>query len=431
MEHLRLKMTNRKEISIFLISILFFGGITFIINVPYISKMNYHFGGEYGNIAASIISGKGYANTFGTDSGPTAWMPPFYSYLLAAIFWLLGVKTPLSAYVLLYLKAVSLSLVAVLLYRICKTVVTNNRAFLIIPIYLFLIFYSLYTFFYIIHDIWINMLLITLLFYEYCKYIRYANAIGLRWVILSSVALLTNPILGAIFLLFTFIFYKETSKGKKILIVLSILIICSPWFIRNYLLFRQPIPVKSNLFFDLYQGNYFDDDGILDSQTFINFHPFLNEREREKYTLLGEKNFIAFYRAQFFSELRKQPMTYIKNSGYRFLSAFLIYPSSSADKIPGLAAKFLWALKIIVYPIPCLLSIFFLMHKKFRKNEFIQGAIIIFFLYLIPYIFVGFYRRYRIPLTPIFTVFYFYFFILYLSNYFPSFYKNFGSHKNP
>ena len=50
-------------------------------NVPEIATWNYHFGGEYGNIAASIARGQGYANPFDSngqpvETGPTSWMPP-------------------------------------------------------------------------------------------------------------------------------------------------------------------------------------------------------------------------------------------------------------------------------------------------------------------------------------------------------------------
>src|SRR5207302_9529137 len=40
------------------------------------ANMNRHLGAEYMNIAKSMVRGEGYANPFGGQSGPTAWMPP-------------------------------------------------------------------------------------------------------------------------------------------------------------------------------------------------------------------------------------------------------------------------------------------------------------------------------------------------------------------
>ena len=37
---------------------------------------NGHLGGEYFKIAEALVDGRGYADPFGTPTGPTAWMPP-------------------------------------------------------------------------------------------------------------------------------------------------------------------------------------------------------------------------------------------------------------------------------------------------------------------------------------------------------------------
>ena len=48
---------------------------------------------EPGNIAASIVSGGGYASPFRVPSGPTAWMAPVYPLLLARVFRIFGAYT--------------------------------------------------------------------------------------------------------------------------------------------------------------------------------------------------------------------------------------------------------------------------------------------------------------------------------------------------
>src|SRR4029077_18867786 len=48
---------------------------------------------ESGNIAASLASGHGFSSPFRIDTGPTAWMPPVYPWILAEIFRVFGVRT--------------------------------------------------------------------------------------------------------------------------------------------------------------------------------------------------------------------------------------------------------------------------------------------------------------------------------------------------
>src|SRR5579864_1940556 len=52
---------------------------------------NFGFGWEMGRVAASLASGHGFSNPFGPPTGPTAWEPPLYPYLIAAVFLLFGI----------------------------------------------------------------------------------------------------------------------------------------------------------------------------------------------------------------------------------------------------------------------------------------------------------------------------------------------------
>ena len=58
------------ELLIFVIFMIVFLAVALYVNTPKIHPGNYHMGAEYSNIATSIVNGKGYGNTFGTDSGP-------------------------------------------------------------------------------------------------------------------------------------------------------------------------------------------------------------------------------------------------------------------------------------------------------------------------------------------------------------------------
>ena len=43
-----------------------------------------HLGGEYYSIAGALVSGRGFADPFQEQTGPTAWMPPVFCWVMAA-----------------------------------------------------------------------------------------------------------------------------------------------------------------------------------------------------------------------------------------------------------------------------------------------------------------------------------------------------------
>jgi hypothetical protein len=83
--------------------------LVFVVQLPmlaFITLQNHcaMFGAEYGDIAASVLEGHGYANAIIPRSEvATAWMLPGVVGLLVVVFWLFGVKTTAAAYALMLL----------------------------------------------------------------------------------------------------------------------------------------------------------------------------------------------------------------------------------------------------------------------------------------------------------------------------------------
>jgi hypothetical protein len=403
---------DKNEIAVFLFFLVLFLSIAAYVNFPEIQKYNYHFGGEYGKIAESIVNGKGYSDVFGTDSGPTAWMPPLYTFLLALIFWVLGPYIPGSVWALLVLKYIALSIVPILLLRICSRTHPGIQAYLVLPIYLCLIFYNRGAFFAMTDDVWLIILMITVLLYMYWYYLNISELkiLKLGWGIFGGLLFLTNPILGIVYILLTFVPHNRTALKKKLALVILSIIICTPWIVRNYLMFDRLFFIKSNLFFELHQSNYLDEDGLIDMGTFKKFHPYLNEQIRETYTSLGETEFLARYRDAFLQDFKKRPWVFLKKAGHRFLKAFIV-PASMVPSQKGyeFSGDLKFYVKATVYWVPFFMCIYFLFSKNAPNINILRAGTIIFFAYLAPYVVVGFFKRYRIPLVPVFTIFYFYF----------------------
>src|ERR1700722_18070542 len=52
---------------------------------------DFGFGYEMGRIGHAIATGRDFADPFGPATGPTAWEPPLYPYLIATVFKLTGI----------------------------------------------------------------------------------------------------------------------------------------------------------------------------------------------------------------------------------------------------------------------------------------------------------------------------------------------------
>src|ERR1700733_8538410 len=66
---------------------------------------NFGFGWEMGRIGRALAQGQGFSNPFNEMTGPTAWEPPLYPFLIAAVFKLFGIYSRASALVLLSLNS--------------------------------------------------------------------------------------------------------------------------------------------------------------------------------------------------------------------------------------------------------------------------------------------------------------------------------------
>ena len=78
---------------------------------------HFEFGWETGRVAASLASGHGYSSPFSGYTGPTAWMAPGFTLLLAGVFKLFGVYSALSAFVIETIDSLFQALTVPLVYE--------------------------------------------------------------------------------------------------------------------------------------------------------------------------------------------------------------------------------------------------------------------------------------------------------------------------
>src|SRR6202162_5050653 len=66
---------------------------------------HFGFGFEMGRVGRSIALGEGFSNPYEGHTGPTAWEPPLYPYLIGGVFRIFGIYTYASAWVLLSINS--------------------------------------------------------------------------------------------------------------------------------------------------------------------------------------------------------------------------------------------------------------------------------------------------------------------------------------
>jgi hypothetical protein len=160
----------------------------------------------------------------------------------------------------------------------------------------------------------------------------------------------------------------------------------------------------------MYQNNLSDGDGLLDGKNLAQVHPYFNEQARHEYTTMGEVAFIDKYRRAFLATLTENPLDYFSKCANRVLHMFLLYPKySSRPENSTLRANLRYYLKAGVYWIPFAIAICLIFNRAARSRKAVQAAMVIYILYLTPYVLVGFYNRYRIPLLPVFAILYYHF----------------------
>ena len=81
---------------------------------------NFSFGWEMGRIGRSLAQGQGFSNPFSETTGPTAWEPPLYPFLIAGVFKLFGIYTHASALVLLSINSLFSALTCIPIFLIAR-----------------------------------------------------------------------------------------------------------------------------------------------------------------------------------------------------------------------------------------------------------------------------------------------------------------------
>ena len=356
---------------------------------------NFSFGWEMGRIGRSLAQGQGFSNPFNELTGPTAWEPPLYPFLIAGVFKLFGIYTYISALVLLGLNSLFSALTCIPIFLIAKKCFSQKLAiwsgwlWAVMPPVMY----------WCTRWVWetsLAALLIALIFWL-CLELEDQEGL-MRWLrfgLLWGIAGLTNTSLLA-FLPASglWVWYRRWKYGRRSLagVALASLVFVAcitPWIVRNSRTFGQLMFLRSNFGAELRIGNGPWADGTWREY----LHPTQNISEMRRYRQMGEVAYVA--------ERQREAIAFIREDYARFMSLnvkrFIYYwggvPRSS--EIPALAPT-----KNSIFLASSVLA-FWGLGRALRKRQ--PGAWLFFWLilcYPAPYYIVFPHPRYRHPIEP-------------------------------
>jgi hypothetical protein len=372
---------------------------------PFIAGVNLNnntlLGAENYYIAQALAAGKGFSNPFQVETGATAWMPPLYPLLLALLIKIFQSKA-LVAICVVFFKDLVLIFSGLVVYEIAKRTFMCINPAVSLAIYMLFLLGSFRSFFQITHDCWLVLLLLCIIFIL-AAHIRSNNisvTLASIWGMVGGLAILSNPILGLVWFVLCLLILREKKFKMLLISILLFLSISSVWVVRNYVVFKRIIFIKSNVFYDAYHINYEKADGLPDEE-FEKLHPVWHAKydPQSPYGKLGEVTFLENYREKFFTEIKNNPMQFLRNIKNRFLAALLLYyPYNHYEK------KFILFYSII-HPLPFIGLLLIILCKSTSLSKYFSTALLIYILYLVPYIIISYHIRYGLPLTPLKVLF--------------------------
>lgn len=378
---------------------------------------NFEFGWEMGRIARSIAQGHGFSSPYEGNTGPSAWEPPLYPYLMGGVFKLFGIYTHASAWVLLIFNSVLATLTTIPIFLIAQRTFDERvakwsaYAWALNP----------YVWYWSIHWLWdttFTPLLLTSIFLLALelaqtgmpRFSAQLREVGVErrespwklWLLfgaLFGIGALANPTMLT-FLPFCglWICRQRYRRGLPSFagVVLSSIVffaVLSPWTIRNYAVFGRFVFLRDDFGLQIRLGNGPYADGMLMAY----LQPNLNNLELEKFQRMGELAYAASCKQQAYDWIRTHPTRFAVISLKRFFYYWngIPRPTSSTAWVDFRTSGFLATSVLAIW------GLIRALRQKKPAARLFAGLLL---FYPSTYYFVYPHARYRHPIEPELTI---------------------------
>jgi len=296
---------------------------------------HFNFGWEMGRIGRSIALGKGFSSPYEGNTGPTAWEPPLYPYLIAGVFKIVGIYTCASAWALLSINSLFSALTTIPIFLIAHTTfgprvaLWSARSWALNP----------WVWYWSVHWIWdttFTPLILALIFLVALEMEQWPGWRG--WAIFGALwgvgALLNPAMLSFLPFCSLWVWQRRYKCGLPSLagVALSSCVFClvlTPWLVRNYEVFGRFIFIRDDFGLIFHLGNGDMADGIL-----VRLQPNLSQVELEKFQRMGELDYSADCKRRALDWIRAHPRQFAVISLKRFFYFWNGVPRETNSRAP-------------------------------------------------------------------------------------------------
>jgi 4-amino-4-deoxy-L-arabinose transferase-like glycosyltransferase len=358
---------------------------------------HFQFGWEMGRLARSIAEGQGFSSPTDLPTGPSAWAPPLYPYILAGVFKLFGVYSPLSAWVILAFNSVFAALTCLTLYKIAERIYGISVA----PAAAWTWAVFPYAIYWPVRVVWETSLTTFLLSLALLLTLRMADEpprprmwilFGLLW---GVIALTNTAVVSMLPFCLLWLLYHLPRRPQQFLgaalCVLTAALVVSPWLVRNYQVFGKFILVRDNLPLEMYEANNEQSAGLWTR----NEHPGNNPEAMRRFQELGELGFMAEKRQQVREFIREHPGRFLLFTIERAVYFWIAPPQAAIvagyDLMISRHTNFLLAAVLAFAGL-------WLTIRNRKRGAFLLACFLL--VYPLPYYLVMPFVRYKHPIEP-------------------------------
>jgi hypothetical protein len=400
--------TARKLLTSKVLLVLLIAGIALyyrwkgVLHIP-LAQMTWTTENE--RVAASLISGRGFADPYGSETGPTAHVAPLYPFLLSGIYAVLGdIQTP-SGRLAQQALTIAVSIVILLLLpglarRLGLHPVAGWLAALLVA--------------------WLPanrddevtghfeqvvatlLLLGCLWFFSVARSQQWRGRSRWLTAFLFAALALCAPNLALIpMVLFAgeIIAARADQRRQALRACFLCASVCAlavaPWLLRNCLVLGGFVPVRSNFGLELAVGNHPGADGHTFGPGYDEIHPTINPEECELVRTLGELAYMDCKRRQAMAWIGSNPATF----AYLTLKRGLFYWFTPDEQWYELSLRL--HRKSRIYGLLGLLVIIELIRLCRRKHSGGWLLLAVFIATMMPYLPTHVDMRYRYPIVPL------------------------------
>jgi hypothetical protein len=401
---------NLVVLSLLVLSLSFYANLSLLVNDPSQYRFfppfkeginaydNSHLGAEYLCIAQSLVAGEGFSGPYREKSGPTSLMPPALSVVLAALLWLCHSELELVTDIIVLLQNLTLILSGYLVLKWSRHTGHYLGPGIALVFYGIALLSRFRLCFQLTHDWWWLLLLMMAML---CFLVRLWEEIPSRatatgWGVFGGICALSSPVLGFVWGCQSLAFLACKPRRWVCPVALGVaFLVISPWVVRNYLVFGKLIPIKSGLFFELYQSQVLEPTGVFHFENRYH-HPYLRPNAaREAYKNLGEVAYLQVYKQKFLAAVNEDPLSYVTKTANRFLAITLFHFRTELYH----QGPLLWVVRV-VHPLPFCSFVLLLLFR--RPLHLLQKIFMsTYLLFMLPYVLISYVERYTMPLLGI------------------------------